>query len=287
MMHYQPNNQTHCTLSMKFNNNEITGLYYSGHTIVRAYGCDGKLVFGEEPYVPPFTDKFQYTTSGNSYTIACNSSSELDRINDIITSLVRIGGHTSAITECIVGDCVTKINNNCFNQWTSLTSITISQSVRTIDYGAFYNCENIPTLIIPSGVTVIQSSMCNGCIHLANTNIPSGVTEIQNDAYRNCFSLLDIIIPANVTSIGDSAFRASYFDSDEPEMRAMMLNMNANRAVRVLATTPPTLDVTVFAILSGDIDVASYPIYVPAESLNAYKTATNWSYYANRLYPIT
>lgn len=271
---------------MKFNDNEITGLYYSGHTIIRAYGCDGKLVFGEAPYVPPFTDKFQYTTSGNSYTIACNSSSELDRINDIITSLVRIGGHTSAITECIVGDCVTKINNNCFNQWTSLTSITISQSVRTIDYGAFIYCANLPTLIIPSGVTVIPSSMCEGCRHLSYTNIPNGVTEIQNDAYHNCFSLLDITIPANVTAIGDDAYRTAYYGSDEPEMRAMMLNMNANRRVTVLATTPPTLGTGVFSIITGEPDIASYPIYVPAESLNAYRTATNWSIYANRIFPI-
>ena len=135
-------------------------------------------------------------------------------------------------------------------------------------------------------MTVIPSSMCEGCRHLSYTNIPNGVTEIQVDAYYDCLSLLDITIPASVTSIGDDAFRTSYFDSDEPEMRAMMLNMNANRRVTVLATTPPTLGVTVFAILSGDIDVASYPIYVPAESLNAYKTATNWSYYANRIYPI-
>ena len=269
---------------MKFNDNDITGLYYSGHTIVRAYGCDGKLVFGEAPYVPPFTDKFQYTTSGNSYTIACNSSSELDRINDIITSLVRIGGHTSAITECIVGDCVTKINNNCFNQWTSLTSITISQSVRTIDYGAFYYCTNLPTLIIPSGVTVIQSNMCESCIYLANTNIPSGVTEIQNDAYHDCLSLLDITIPASVTTIGDDAFRARSWTT-EPQ-RTLMQRMNANRVVRVLATTPPTLGTGVFSITSGEPDFASYPIYVPAESLNAYKTATNWSVYANRIFPI-
>lgn len=268
----------------KYNNYDITGMYYSGYTIVRAYGCGGELVFGEEPYVPPFADKFQYTLSGSTYTIPCNSSSALDKINDIIASLPS-GARSTDITDGIVGDCVTTINNNCFNQCTNLTSMTISSAVTTIGSNAFKNCP-LPTLIIPSGVTVIQSHMCNGCTRLSSTNIPNGVTEIQNDAYYDCLSWLDITIPANVTSIGDSAFRTGYFDSDEPEMRAMMLNMNANRAVRVLATTPPTLGVTVFAILSGDIDVASYPIYVPAESLNAYKTATNWSYYANRIYPI-
>lgn len=285
MMHYQPNNQTHCTLSMKFNNNEITGLYYSGHTIVRAYGCDGKLVFGEEPYVPPFTDKFQYTLSGSTYTIPCNASPALDKINDIIASLPS-GARSTDITDGIVGDCVTTINNNCFNQSTNLSSLTISSSVTTIGYGAFYNCENIPTLIIPSGVTVIPSSMCEGCIRMASTNIPSGVTSIDVDAYYDCLSLLNITIPASVTSIGDDAFRAGYWVS-EPQ-RTLMLNMNANRRVTVLATTPPTLGTGVFSIQTGvPEDIASYPIYVPAESLNAYKTATNWSVYANRIFPIT
>lgn len=270
---------------MKFNNNEITGMYYSGYTIVRAYGCGGELVFGEEPYVPPFTDKFQYTLSGTTYTIPCNSSSALDKINDIIASLPS-GARSTDITDGIVGDCVTTINNNCFNQCTNLTSLTISSSVTIIGYDAFYNCENLPTLIIPSGVTTIPSSMCSGCHYLSSTNIPNGITEIENDAYHHCLSLLDITIPSGVTSIGDSAFRTNYYDTDEPVYRAMMLNMNANRRVTVLATTPPTLGVTVFSIISGQNDVATYPIYVPAESLNAYKTATNWSVYANRIYPI-
>lgn len=269
---------------MKFNNNEITGLYYSGHTIVRAYGCDGKLVFGEEPYVPPFTDKFQYTLSGTTYTIPCNASPALDKINDIIASLPS-GARSTDITDGIVGDCVTTINNNCFNQCTSLSSLTISSSVTTIGYDAFKNCEVLPSLVIPSGVTTIPSSMCNGCILLASTNIPSGVTGIGIEAYEDCLSLLDITIPANVTSIGDDAFRAAYWNT-EPQ-RTLMLSMNANRSVTVLATTPPTLGTSVFSIISGQNDVATYPIYVPAESLNAYKTATNWSYYANRIFPIT
>lgn len=270
---------------MKFNNNEITGMYYSGHTIVRAYGCDGRLVYGSEPVPPVFAYKFKYKLSGATYTIACNSSTELDNVYDIIVSLPS-GARISGITDGIVGDCVTKINDNCFNQLINVTSMTISSSVTTIGHDAFKNCESLPSLLIPSGVTFIPSHMCNGCIHISTTNIPSGVTEVQNDAYHNCLSLLDITIPANVTSIGDSAFRTSYYDSDEPELRVLMLNMNANRAVRVLAATPPTLGVTVFSIMSGQEDIASYPIYVPAASLEAYKTATNWSVYANRLYPI-
>lgn len=270
---------------IQFNNHNIKAIEYSGHTIQKVYGaCSNSPVWEYSEPVPPSTDgKFQYTLSGSTYTIPCNSSSALDKINDIITSLPS-GARSTDITDGIVGDCVTTINNNCFNQSTNLTSLTISSSVTTIGDGAFYNCENLPTLIIPSGVTTIPSSMCEGCYYLSNTNIPSGVTSIDVDAYYDCLSLLNITIPASVTSIGDDAFRAHNWDT-EP-LKTMKLNMISNRRVTVLATTPPTLGTGVFSIQTGEPDVATYPIYVPAESLNAYKTATNWSYYANRIFPI-
>ena len=51
--------------------------------------------------------------------------------------------------------------------------------------------------------------------------------------------------------------------------------------VTCLATIPPTLGG------KGNFDnTNNCPIYVPSASLNAYKTATNWSVYASRIYPI-
>lgn len=270
---------------IQFNNHNIKAIEYSGHTIQKVYGaCSNSPVWEYSEPVPPSTDgKFQYTLSGSTYTIPCNSSSELDKI-EIVASLPS-GARVSGMTDGIVGDCVTTINNNCFNQSTSLSSLTISSSITVIGDGAFYNCENLPTLIIPSGVTTIPSSMCEGCIRMASTNIPSGVTSIGIGAYYDCLSLLNITIPASVTSIGDDAFRAHNWVS-EP-LKTMTLNMAANRRVTVLATTPPTLGTGVFSIRTGEPeDVASYPIYVPAASLQAYKTATNWSVYANRIFPI-
>ena len=274
---------------MKFNEHQITNLYYNNHQIVRAYGCDGRLVYGSEPVPPSTNGKFQYTNSGTTRTIACNSSPSLTYL-EIIQDMYNMdrNAHISGMTEGIVGDCVTTIGENCFNQWLNVTSLTISSSVTTIGHDAFDNCEALPSLVIPSGVTFIPSHMCNGCIRMASTNIPSGATSIGVEAYYDCLSLLNITIPASVTSIGDDAFRAEFYSAQslEAERRAMMQNMAANRRVTVLATTPPTLGTSVFSIISGQEDIASYPIYVPAASLETYKSATNWSYYANRIYPI-
>lgn len=271
---------------IQFNNHNISTIEYNGHTIKKVYGaCSNNPVWEYSEPVPPTTDgKFQYTNSGTTRTMACNSSSTITNL-EIVQFMVKTGSgeKMSGVTDGIVGDCVTTIGGNCFEMCTNMTSLTISSSVTTIEHEAFNSCP-LPTLIIPSGVTVIPVGMCENCFYLSSTNIPSGVTTIGINAYYDCLSLLNITIPANVTSIGDDAFRAGYWGT-EPQ-RAMMLNMNANRRVTVLATTPPTLGTGVFSIITGEPDIASYPIYVPAESLEAYKTATNWSVYANRLYPI-
>ena len=272
---------------MKFNNNEITKLYYSGHTIIRAYGCDGNLVFGEAPYVPPFTDKVKYVLNDYERTIPCNTSSTLTRV-EIQQDMITNGDgnlRTREVLNVVIGECVNTIENSCFNEYNSVTSITIPSSVTTIGAQAFYNCHVLPTLIIPNGVTVISSNLFGGDYMLSNTNIPNGITTIENNAYFDCLSLMDITIPSSVTSIGDEAFRADNW-ADDAEKRSMMRNMAQNRVVRCLATTPPTLGDAVFSIIDGSNDIATYKIYVPQESLEAYKSATNWSYYADRIMAI-
>ena len=52
-------------------------------------------------------------------------------------------------------------------------------------------------------------------------------------------------------------------------------------SIIVEATTPPTLG---YAALDGTH--ANLVIYVPSESVNAYKTATNWSKYASKIQAI-
>jgi hypothetical protein len=55
--------------------------------------------------------------------------------------------------------------------------------------------------------------------------------------------------------------------------------------IKVLATTPPILVGTNFVVDGMIID--KIEIHVPAASVSAYKAATNWSYFAAKIYPIT
>lgn len=88
------------------------------------------------------------------------------------------------------------------------------------------------------------------------------VTIIGNYAFQSCSSLASVTIPSSVTVIGQSAF----------------YNCSSLASVTVNATTPPSLDEMAFE------ETNDCPIYVPADSVDAYKTA--WSTYADRIQAI-
>ena len=50
------------------------------------------------------------------------------------------------VTELVIPDGITAINNYAFYYLTSITSVTIPDSVTTIGSDAFYNCSNLKTV---------------------------------------------------------------------------------------------------------------------------------------------
>ena len=150
-----------------------------------------------------------------------------------------------------------------FNDYGLLTSAAIKSGVTSIGFRGFYNCKTLTSIEIPDSVTSIDSEAFNGCSILSSITIPNSVTSISNYAFNNCISLSSIEIPNSVTSISDRAFS----------------NCKSLSSITVNAATPPTLGKSVF-------NGSTCPIYVPAESVDAYKSATNWSTYASRIQAI-
>lgn len=93
----------------------------------------------------------------------------------------------------------------------------------------------------------------------ATTVIPNDIVEIKNTAF-NGQNITSITIPESVTSIGENAFGGC----------------SLLTSVYCQATVPPTLGNNAFGEPSSE---SSLKIYVPAESLNDYSQATNWSAY--------
>ena len=156
---------------------------------------------------------------------------------------------------------VTSIGDSAFFDCYSLASVTIPNGVTSIVGGAFYNCCSLASIFIPNGVTSIGDSAFNTCYSLASVTIPNGVTSIGDRAFNTCLSLASVTIPNGVTSIVGGAFYNCYGMAE----------------YHLKPTTPPTLSGTnAFKNIPPDC-----VIYVPAGSLEAYQTATNWSTYAS------
>ena len=183
------------------------------------------------------------------------------KIPDSVTEIGSWGfSGCSSLTSVTIGNSVTEIGESAFAGCSSLTSITIPNSVTEIGILAFYECSSLTSIKIPDSVTEIGGSAFAGCSSLTNITIPNRVTKIGNTAFYNCSSLTSVTIGNGVTEIGNSAFdQCSHLTS-----------------VYCKPKTPPTLE--------GHIYGSSITkIYVPTQSVAAYKAATGWSYYASMI----
>ena len=226
----------------------------------------------------------------------------------------------SKFTKLTIGDSITKIGSYAFCDFTTLTSVTIGNNVSEIAMYAFDNCTGLTSvyitdlsawckitfgnfgasplnyatnlylkgnlvteLTIPSDVTTINDYAFLNCSSLTSVTIPESVTSIGNNAFYNCDSLTSVTIPESVTSIGNFAFFdcASLTSVTIPNS-VTSIGHSAFSYCRKLTTvyckpiTPPTGGSSMFST-SGTTPLQ---IYVPTNSVNAYKAAKYWSDYA-------
>ncbi|MDE6037075.1 MAG: Ig-like domain-containing protein, partial [Duncaniella sp.] len=149
------------------------------------------------------------------------------------------------------------IGDYAFNDCSGFTgSLTIGNSVVSIGDWAFTRCSGFTgSLTIPNSVTSIESGAFYGCSGLTGSlTIPNSVTSIGESAFCNCSGFTgSLTIGNSVTTIGNWAFQGTKFT-----------------AVTSLAEKPAEAKSYTFYGLYDS------PLYVPEESINRYKNATEW-----------
>ncbi len=238
---------------------------------------------------PTYNFKLKMTSSGGTDTVvACNSSSTLTRseatkrnsasiiVGDCVRTIDSQTFVDCGYRSAIISDNVYTIGSQAFLRCYDLETVSIGNSVTSIGNSAFSECYALTNVTIPSGVTSIGESTFRYCGSLTNVTIPSGVTTVGDQAFRNCGSLTNVTIPSGVTSIGGAAFK----------------DCTSMTSITCLATTPPTLVTSIGDNIYQRVydvfdNTNNCPIYVPAASVNTYKSATGWSNYASRIQAIS
>lgn len=170
----------------------------------------------------------------------------------------------SGLSSINIPESVVIIGRHAFSGCSSLTSIIIPESVTSIGEGAFVSCRNLTTIVIPDGITRIENETFGACNSLKSINLPMSVISIGAGAFSNS-GLVSIELSKFVTDIGNSAFLKCWD----------LVSISVN------ALIPPKIGSNVFT------STKDCPIYVPAESIEAYKTAEYWSDYADRIKAIS
>lgn len=173
-------------------------------------------------------------------------------------------GNLTTITAEML-DGVTEIRRYAFYNYDYLARVTIADSVTSIGNYAFCSCGELADLEIGENVAYIGAHAFENC-YLAQVTIPNNVTRVGDGAFMACGNLEKVTIGSGITRIGNKVFLGSDY----------LISLT------VLATIPPTLGSEQFSNFVKD-DIV---IYVPAESVNAYKAASGWSTYANQIQAI-
>lgn len=226
-------------------------------------GCDSLATINTESNADFRSSNLRFTKDSIGYMVLKKDSvvvvSNMQLNDAVIPATVAFGNTFS----------VTGISNEAF-KGSGITSVSIPNSVTIIGSSAFENCKKLVSITIPEDVTSIGVDAFKGCNNLKeltyNTNsigdqfsdktmlerieIGDAVTSISENAFSNCNKLRSIVIPSTITEIGANAFKVN------------------NGQVICLAKLPITL--------SADPFPNNDTIFVPASSVNSYKTSAVW-----------
>lgn len=137
---------------------------------------------------------------------------------------------------------------------------------------AFSGAINLTNAVIPKGIIKIGANAFSNCSSLTYFDIPEGVTTIDNNAFymsSYCHNAT-IVLPSTITSLGKGIF-TNYTSNPNAPIKKIVFK----------SKVPPTLSSSSFVIDRWGNSKYDIEIVVPPESLEAYKTATNWIKYTN------
>ena len=143
-------------------------------------------------------------------------------------------------------DSLTSIGMYAMSYCQSLTGVSMP-ACETISNGAFRNCQTMTSAVF-NAATFVGSLSFADCYDLSTVIIGGDGATIESNAFKNCYSLAILILESSTVCV--------------------LENVNAFNDTPMASTS----------------HTGSYgKIFVPANLVSAYKAATNWAAYADRI----
>ena len=212
-------------------------------------------------------------------------------------AILIVNGHK--IKKLEIPSWISHIGDYAFCNYSVMSSVKIPAKIKSIGKDAFKGCEGLSSVDIEDlaawcrmEFATVESNplIAAGTLLLNGKSISKlsidGIDKIVPQAFMGCENITSITTDDSLNTIGDEAFRGC------PNLSSVTLGKGVTaingrafmgcmelKSVICHATTPPTLaDKYVF-----DYNADSRKIYVPSESLNAYKSHEQWSRYADSI----
>lgn len=158
------------------------------------------------------------------------------------------------LTDIKISPNARSLGRYCFS-YSGLKGDIKTASTTALNRGNFCGTK-ITSIDIPLTVSTIEQQIVAYCTELKEIKVPSSVTIIDKNGFEGCTNLKKIEIGENVALIYNNAFSG----------------LTALNTLIFKPTTPPSvMNSNAFNNLP-----TTCKIYVPAESINAYKTASNY-----------
>lgn len=157
----------------------------------------------------------------------------------------------------------TKVRQYCFYSNDVITSVELPDTVTVIEDHAFYQCPALTSFKLSSNLVELGTHALSRCYYIdwGNLVLPRTLQKIGDYAFWHCRSLPQVTIPESVTEIGLQAFNNGYTET-----------------VIMESVTPPTVGSTPFT------QSRLKRILVKRAAVDAYKAATNWSDYGDKIF---
>ena len=236
-------------------------------------------------YTAGYDDGLNDCTSG-SLDLKANIQGDYYIIPEGTTRIRNHAFEYTSLSSITIPSSVTEIDDYAFDS-TRLTGITIPSSVDAIGTSTFRSTK-LQEINLPDSVTYLGQSVFFGCESLTAATLPSGITSIPHQLFDYC-PLTGITLPTGITSIGQYAFRRTSLTGNIVIPSGVTLiwpaafgdcsgltSMTFESPVPATITAPGQFNEPSL----GD-SAYTWPIYVPCESVEAYRTA--WPYYAHRI----